>query len=447
MKKNSTDARRADDSSAARVLADAAKVVAEVLGGRSADDALLKADLSPSRSAIRAVSLGTLRWLLRFDPAVKSLLTRPDALPPALLRALLNVAVHQLEQSRNPRESTVSAAVDAARLLDLSHAAGLINAVLRRFLRERDTLLAAVDQDVAARAAHPAWLVAMLQRSWPDDVPAILAANNEHPPLTLRIDASRVSVEEYLQMLAQQEIPARAVSWLPTAVTLERAVPVSRLPGFDEGLVSVQDASAQLAARLLEAQSGQRVLDACAAPGGKTGALLELAPDAEVTAIDVDDTRLRRVADNLRRLRRQATLQCADLAGDLSWWDGRPFERILLDAPCSGTGVIRRHPDIRLLRRPTDIAAMTQVQQAILRNCWRMLAPGGRLIYATCSVLAQENSEVVKTFLTGQASAVPETPATLPGLATLRECSVGWQLLPGGEAGGDGFYYACLART
>lgn len=439
---------REETAAAARVLAEAARVVALVREGRSADDALLQADQALSRSAIRAVSLGTLRWLLRFEPAVMPLLARPAAQTPLLLRALLNVAVHQIEQSRNPRESTVSAAVDAARLLNLAHAAGLINAVLRRYLRERETLLAAVDADVAAAAAHPAWLVEMLKRSWPDDVPAILAANNEHPPLTLRVDLTRIGVDDYLGQLQGAGLAARAVTWLPTAVTLEQAVPVSRLPGFNEGLVSIQDASAQLAARLLEAQPGQRVLDACAAPGGKTGAILELVPGVDLLAIDVDGGRLQRVADNLRRLQRNAPLQVADLAGDLAWWDGRRFDRILLDAPCSGTGVIRRHPDIRLLRRPDDIAALALTQSAILRNCWRMLAPGGRLLYVTCSLLKQENDAVIAAFLAGTADAAVHRPAALPSaLASLRECPVGWQMLPGGEAGGDGFYYACLTRA
>ncbi len=439
---------REETAAAARVLAEAARVVTLVREGRSADAALLQFDQSPSRSAIRAVSLGTLRWLLRFEPAVMTLLARPAGQTPLLLRALLNVAVHQIEQSRNPRESTVSAAVDAARLLNLAHAAGLINAVLRRYLRERETLLAAVDEDVAAGAAHPAWLVEMLKRSWPDDVLAILAANNEHPPLTLRVDLTRIGIDDYLGQLQRAGLAARAVDWLPTAVTLEQAVPVSKLPGFKEGLVSIQDASAQLAARLLEAQPEQRVLDACAAPGGKTGAILELVPAVDLLAIDVDGARLQRVADNLRRLQRNAPLQVADLAGDLAWWDGRCFDRILLDAPCSGTGVIRRHPDIRLLRRADDIAALALTQSRILRNCWRMLAPGGRLLYVTCSLLQQENDAVIAAFLAGTADATAHRPAALPlAVASLRECPVGWQMLPGGEAGGDGFYYACLTRA
>ena len=438
--------RRSDD--AAQVLAAAARALADVaVAGRSADDALQTTERAAQRSAIRAVCLGSLRWYLRLEPAIVPLLTRAANETPPLLRMLLVVAVHQLEMSRNPRESTVSAAVDAARLLGLARAAGVVNAVLRRFLRERAGLLAAVDRDVAARSAHPRWLVDALAAAWPDDLEQILAADNEHPPLCLRVDRTRIGVPDYLTRLQQAGVEARSVDWLPQAVTLAQPVPVSRIPGFAEGLVSIQDAGAQLAALLLEARDGERILDACAAPGGKTGALLELAPGAAVTAVDRDAARLQRVQENLQRLRRSANLQQADLAGALAGWDRRPFDRILLDAPCSATGVLRRHPDIRLLRRATDIPQLAQQQRAILQNCWRLLRVGGRLLYVTCSLLPAENAEVVQSFLAATPDAVAAAPATLLQFQPpLRALAVGWQLLPGGAAGGDGFYYACLER-
>jgi 16S rRNA (cytosine967-C5)-methyltransferase len=437
-----------DTHAAAAVLAAAAQAVAAVLvQGRSADDALQVYEQDPQRRAIRAVTLGSLRWCLRFEAAVMPLLSRAPAETPPVLRALLVTAVHQLEQSRNPRESTVSAAVDAARLLEQPRAAGAINAVLRRYLRERETLLAGVDAKLDTRSAHPQWLVEALQRAWPEDVEAVLLANNEHPPLTLRVDSSRVSVSDYLQQLADAELEARPVSWLPGAVTIITPVPVSRIPGFATGMVSVQDASAQLAARLLAPRSGERVLDACAAPGGKTGALLELARDIQLWAVDADRARLQQVDDNLRRLGRNAQLIAADLCAAPEWWDGKPFDAILLDAPCSATGVVRRHPDIKLLRRASDIAPLVKRQQLILRNCWGMLRPGGRLLYVTCSLLPEENQQVIEAFMASEPSALEAPIAESFSQLPWRRCSVGWQMLPGGEAGGDGFYYACLARS
>ena len=432
---------------AAWVLAAASRVVAAVVhDGRSADAALAAYERDEQRRAINAVALGTLRWYLRHQPAIQSLLARDAASMQPLLGALLQVAVHQLELSRNPRESTVSAAVDAARALDLARAAGVVNAVLRRWLRERAALQPLLDRDPATSSAHPAWLAERLLAEWPEDAPAVLAANNAHPPLTLRVNPARGGVTEVLQALAAAELPARRIDWLPGCVTLERPVAVRRIPGFAEGRVSVQDASAQLAAVLLAPADGERILDACAAPGGKTGALLELAPGARVTAADVDPERLAMVDENLVRLGRQAQLVAVDLERPGDWGRDPPFDAILLDAPCSATGVIRRHPDIKLLRRESDIAPLAERQRQILVNCWQRLRPGGRLLYATCSVLAEENARVVGGFLeverTARELGLPAVAANAP----LRRCNVGWQLLPGGAADADGFYYALLAR-
>ena len=394
---------------------------------------------------MRAIALGTLRWYLRLAPAVEGLLTRPADVPGAI-RSLLTVAAHQVEYSRNPPETTVHAAVDAARLLDAPRLTGLVNAVLRRFVSERGALLAPIDASLAGRTAHPAWLAERVCAAWPGEGVRVLEANNAHPPMTLRVDLTRCTAAEYVAQLAEVSIGSHEIQWMPSAITLEHAVPVGRLPGFAEGAVSVQDAGAQLASRLLDVHPGMRVLDACAAPGGKTGHLLELlGGTGEVTAIDFDAERVELIRENLSRLGRGARLLVADASDPRSFWDGRPYERILVDAPCSSTGVIRRHPDIKLLRRAGDLPAFAATQLAVLRSTAALLAPGGRLLYSTCSILPEENERVVAALLEEVPGlAVHRLTEPAPGAIDLTE---GWQLLPGAEAGTDGFYYACLEKT
>jgi len=433
----------------APALAAAARAVDEVIRcGHTADAALAGLANGPDRAAVRAITLGTLRWYLRLAPAVDGLLKHPSGVA-SPIRALLTVAAHQIEYSRNVPEATVHAAVDAVRLLGAPGATGLANAVLRRFVAERATLLALVDAQLPARTAHPAWLVQQIAAAWPGQCPSILAANNAHPPMTVRVDASRAQARAYVAELAEAQIEAYPVKWAENAVTLNHPMAISRLPGFAEGRVSVQDAGAQLAAPLLDVRRGMRVLDACAAPGGKTGHLLELLSEGtDLTAVDIDPVRVGLIEDNLRRLKRSAHVVAADVRDPGSFWDGRPFERILVDAPCSSSGVIRRHPDIKLLRRPGDMAALAAGQLAILRAAVTMLAAGGRLLYSTCSILPAENEEVVTRLLAEQPqmrrAAMPEGPALAPGAL---DCTVGVQLLPGAEAGTDGFYYACLEKT
>jgi len=433
----------------ASALAGAAQALDAVLsGGHSADVALGAFDASDQRAAVRAITLGTIRWYLRLAPAVESLLAKPAAIS-APVRALLIVAAHQVEYSRNAPEATVHAAVDAARILKSPRATGFVNAVLRRFVRERPQLLARVDQKEPGRTAHPQWLIDRLRSAWPAQCPAILAANNAHPPMTLRLDVSRASAAQYIDRLSTSDIDSLKIQWIDSAITLTHPVSVSALPGFSEGWVSVQDAGAQLAPGLLQVGAGMRVLDACAAPGGKTGHLLEGAPPGvTVTAVDIDAARVARIDENLKRLGRTATLIVADVSKPQSFWDGRPFERILVDAPCSSTGVIRRHPDIKLLRRPGDIAPLAAGQLSILKAAASMLAPGGRLLYCTCSVLPEENETLVGRLL----EEVPAMhPARMPAAGDLapgaQDRSLGVQLMPGAEAGTDGFYYACLEKT
>jgi len=433
----------------ATTLAEAARAIAAVASaGQSSEKALAVFQSSADRAAIRAITLGSLRWYLRLAPALELLIDRPDKVTPEI-RALLIASAHQIEYSRNAPELTVHLAVDAARILGRQAVTGLVNAVLRRFVTERGVLLARSDADLAARTAYPAWLVDEIRRAWPEHVEMILEAGNHHPPLVLRVDLTRVSVPQYLAELGKVGTTARALAWAGTAVELERAVAVAALPGFKEGMVSVQDGGAQLAATLLDAGPGMRVLDACAAPGGKTGHLLEhTAGLAELVAVDIDAARCARIQENLDRLSRKATVIVGDVRHPEGFWDGRPFDRILVDAPCSSTGVIRRHPDIKLLRRRKDIANMARVQLQILRACFGLLAPNGRLLYSTCSVLPAENDEVVASFLAAEGNA---RPGPMPPLGDLppgaRKRVVGVQLLPGAEAGTDGFYYACLEKT
>ena len=437
----------------AQALAEAARAVAAVVRGRSGDEALAGSGASAQRPAVRAISLGTIRWYLRLRPAVDALLSSPATLAREV-HALLVAAAYQIEYSRDAPALVVNLAVDATRLLGQPRASAVVNAVLRRFVREREALLAAADTDLAVRTAHPAWLVAALAEAWPEHLGRILDANNVHPPMVLRLNARRRAPAEYLSDLAAAGLQGSLLDWISpgsgsAAVVLERPVPVGSLPGFKEGWASVQDAGAQLAPLLLDARPGMRVLDACAAPGSKTSHLLEAAAGPlEVTAVDIDAGRLSRIADNLQRLGLAARLVAADVRDPAAFWDGRPYERILVDAPCSSTGVIRRHPDIKLLRRAGDVAAFARTQLEILRAAFGMLAPGGRLVYATCSVLPAENEAVAGRFLQEQPQArpasMPQGEGLAPGGIAL---GVGTQLLCGGAAGSDGFYYACLEKT
>lgn len=431
-------------------LAAAARALERVLvRGSTAEQAL--ADIAPhpaNRAAARAILAGTLRAFPRLITAVDPLVQSGSRSPQPWLRALLVTAIHQIEHSRAAAAPVVNIAVDAARVLGEPKAAGLVNAVLRRFLREREDWLAAVARDPAVAAAHPSWLYDALAAAWPgaafDD---LIAANNEAPPMTLRVDLSRQTRDDAIARLAAAGHAAVA-SWWPSAIVLREPVAVESLPGFAEGELSVQDAGAQLAAALVEPASGLRILDACAAPGGKTGHLLELAPGIDLTALDVDPDRLERVAANLSRLRREARLVAADLRDPDRWWDGRPFDVVLVDAPCSGTGVIRRHPDIKLLRRRKDIDGFAKAQRELIAAAVAVLRPGGRLVYSTCSVLPGENAAVVEAALRDLPVEIgPLVPPALPRNAVAH--ANGLQLLPTPVAAGpagvtDGFHYVCL---
>ncbi len=348
------------------------------------------------------------------------------------------VALFQLRFSQQATYAVLNETVEACRALDKPHLTGLVNGVLRAAEREGEPAW----PDDSARFSHPHWMLEKLRHNWPDDWQAILDANNAQAPMTLRVNALRFSRGDYLQHLANIGIEATATRFAPYGIQLAAPVPVDRLPWFADGAVSVQDEAAQLCTTLMDLAPGHRVLDACAAPGGKTCAILESCEElAEVVAIDESPDRLPRVQENLERLDLAATLKQADAANIDQWWDGQPFDRILLDVPCSATGVIRRHPDIKLLRRESDIVPLAGIQLGLLEAMWQVLAPGGRLVYATCSVFPQENHRIIRRFLKQQDDAALIEPDVLWG----RDMETGRQLLPAPESH-DGFFYAVLEK-
>jgi 16S rRNA (cytosine967-C5)-methyltransferase len=417
----------------------AAKTIRRVLAGAALPAALAEAEASGGpRSLVRELSYGTLRFLGELRALVRLLAERP--LADASVEALLWVALYQLAHTTAPPHAVVDSAVRATVRLRRSSARGLVNAVLRQFLRRREALLASLTRDPEARFSYPSWWIARVEAQYGDRAPAILDAGNMRPPLTLRVNERRVVRNEYLRELAAVEIAATPVG--TSGVIIERPRPVGELPGFADGRVSVQDAGAQLAAPLLELRDGMRVLDACAAPGGKTTHLGELAT-LDLTALDIDEERLARVGENLARLKLEARLVAADAAERDRWWDGKPYDRILADVPCSASGVVRRHPDVKWLRRESDIAAFVAQQSRLLDALWSTLAQGGILLYATCSVFSEENAEQVETFLARHDDAVA-LPMQLPSADAL-----GGQLLPstrGAEHNHDGFFYARLTK-
>jgi 16S rRNA (cytosine967-C5)-methyltransferase len=416
----------------APALRDAARIVARVAGGRSLADEFgrfAEEGVETPRAALLDLTHGTLRRYGRVQAIVAELSRRGQ--PDALVQALLWCSLYALESGRYADYTVVDQAVRACTLLERWTAKGYVNGLLRAWLRARAAMEARIRADEEARYQHPKWWIDVVRRAYPESWEEVLAAGNAHPPMTLRVNERRTSVSDYSRRLAEAAIAAQAIG--KAALLLERPVPVERLPGFSEGEVSVQDAGAQRAAELLGLSPGQRVLDACAAPGGKSAHILERA-DVALTALDIDAARAERIARNLQRLSLGATLRTADCTRPDTWWDGVPFDRVLADVPCSASGVARRHPDLKWLRRAGDLAAFAARQATMLEALWQLLAPGGKLLYVTCSVFPQENQELVQAFLARaeRARALPLPDGERP------------QWLPGPQH--DGFYYALIQK-
>jgi len=416
----------------------AAEILGEVLNGHNLNQVLTATFQRHSQltvqqhGAVQDICYGTLRYYSQLADILDQLLSKP--LSDNKLRNLLLVALYQLQYSKSAEYAIVDYAVNGAKLIK-GAAGGLVNAVLRNYLRNRESLILAASDTEAGKYAYPQWWVDKLCDQYGSRASAILAAGNLHPPMTLRVNKQKTSAEEYLKLLAAEGLGARVQ--LPiNAITLDRPVAVERLPGFRTGMVSVQDAGAQYAASLLDVHEEMHVLDACAAPGGKAAHLLESAM-IDLSALDKDAERLQRVQANISRLNLSAKLINGDAARPSDWWDGRLYDRILADVPCSASGVIKRHPDIKWLRRPSDIASFSRQQSQILQALWPLLKKDGKLLYATCSVFDQENRQVINAFLA-------ETPNAIELPVKVDESDRG-QLLP--TIDHDGFFYALLSKT
>ena len=436
-------------STGAKVRAVSAEIVdAVVSGGQSLDTAIAQNEqrvAADDRSLLRMLCYGCLRHHWQLQSWVDQLISKPLRKRDRIINALLAVGLYQITEMRIPDHAVVSETVEAARELRRPKLAGLVNACLRRFVRE--DLIAAKIKDEQSEWNHPAWLIDRIREDWPDDWQGILRANNERAPMWLRTNSSRGNVDQYIERLHAVQIEADRLDGVEDAVRLRTPQAVENLPGFEVGDVSVQDAAAQIAARWLLRDLSGHVLDACAAPGGKSGHLLEIGGDQlTLVAVDSDESRLSGVSENLRRIGRDATIIAADASKPESWWDGVVFDGILLDAPCSASGVIRRHPDIKILRRASDLKSLASLQRILLEKLWPLLAPGGTLLYVTCSVIAAENDEVTSQFLKDHRDAIENDMLPNNNIRDLmRRKACGFQILPG-SAGLDGFYYAALQK-
>jgi len=423
--------------------ATAARVIAEVVQKKHSLNAVLNTALpllpENERSLCQQLCYGVLRWHPQLDAISQQLLSKSLKAKDADIAALLLCGLYQLRDLRIPSHAAISETVNATKTLGKQWAKGLINASLRNYQRQQEDIETKLQQTDSSLYAHPDWLIESFKQDWPDSWQAILNASNKQPPMMLRINQQKGTRQDYLARLVDAEIPANEVSVTPEGILLEKPCDVYQLPGFIQGDVSVQDGAAQQVASLLDLKPGLRILDACAAPGGKTCHILEHAPDNEVIALDIAAKRLLQIEQNTDRLHLKATLIASDAADTDNWWDGTLFDRILIDAPCSGTGVIRRHPDIKLLRRADDIASLAEQQQHLLNTLWPLLKPNGLLVYTTCSALKQENEQQIASFLQQH----PEAEEVEASTAPAQRRPFGYQRLPGDDDL-DGFYYARL---
>jgi 16S rRNA (cytosine967-C5)-methyltransferase len=419
----------------------AAKILAVILyDKKSLQDAIAIACPGPLDPFTQELCYGVLRFYFKLDFFLAELTRHP--VKDIEIKALLLVGLYQLFFLDKPDYAVVTETVDAARYLKKAWATKLVNGVLRAALRSREVLQEKDMQQLSSDFSHPDWLIEMLQRIYPEDWQAILEHSNQHAPMTLRLNLAKQSREKYLAELKAQGTDAVQTDFSPYGICLERPLPVHKLYGFSQGWVSVQDEAAQLATPLLALSAGQVVLDGCAAPGGKTSHLLEIEPALKVIAVDISDTRLKRVEENLKRLGLSAEVVCTDIKKAGSCWGNAYFDRILLDVPCSATGVIRRHPDIKLLRKRSDIAKLAEEQYQMLLSMWPLLKPGGLLLYTTCSILPEENEKVLERFLKNHVDAI-EVPIDAEWG---RGLSIGRQIFPG-ESNMDGFYFGRIKKT
>lgn len=426
-----------------RIRLQATLTIAALLKGKSLATLLPQAESRLHESEhplFRQLCYGVARHFFSLSLIRDRLLIKPLNTSEKEIQALLLIGLYQLLYTRIPEYATLSETVDATRPLKKPWAKGLVNAVLRSAQRKRDEISDWTGSREEARYEHPQWLLNRLKTAWPDHWQSLVEAGNQQGPMTLRVNARQTHREDYLKQLAEVGIVAHACPFAAHGIQLEKAVPVQALPGFYDGSVSVQDEAAQLSATLLNTQPGERILDACAAPGGKSCHLLEQTNDLTLWSLDIDSDRTTRIHENLSRLKLTAHVITGDATQPATWWDKTHFDRILLDAPCSATGVIRRNPDIKLLRQEEDITHLATLQQQIIDQMWSLLKPGGALLYATCSVMPEENSEQIKAFLEQRDDAILEPLSPKYGI----NVGYGTQLLPQ-EKGHDGFFY-CLLR-
>ncbi len=423
----------------------AAKVITTVAQQKQSLNPVLTAALTTlplsQRSLCQQLSYGVLRLYPSLQALADPLLQKKLKNKDQDIYALLLMGIYQLRELRIPPHAAISETVDAASLLNKNWAKGLLNACLRQYQRRQTELESQANNSDAGQFAHPQWLVNAIRHDWPDHWQQVLNANNQQAPMILRVNHQKTTAVEYQSLLAEKQISSHLLNECPQGLSLDKARDINDLPHFADGWVSVQDGAAQQVVSLLDLQSGMRVLDACAAPGGKTAHMLELVPDLSMLALDIDAQRLLRVTETLTRLGLNGKTVAADAADTANWWQGEHFDRILIDAPCSGSGVIRRHPDIKLLRRPEDIDPLAARQQQLLDNLWPLLKPDGILVYTTCSVFDRENAGQIQAFLQRHTDARLIEAVQPPA----RKAQYGYQRLPGDDAF-DGFYYACLQR-
>lgn len=428
------------------VRAAAAQVITQILAAKGSLSSLLpvvSAKIADNdRALLQELCFGTCRYYPQLQAYTECLLDKPLRTKDGDVQALLLLGLYQLLHTRIPDHAAIGETVEVTRHIKKPWATNLVNGVLRNFQRDSSKIIEFLAENRAFQSNHPAWMEAMISKCWPEQFEQLIAANNQHPPFSLRLNTHKISRDDYLELLRDININAKPTQHSPYGLTLEQACDPRKLPHFAEGWLSVQDEAAQLTGDLLQLSPNLRVLDACSAPGGKTGHLLELEPSLEVTALDADERRLARVRDNLTRLGVTADIVCGDGTKPDSWWNGELYDRILLDAPCSATGIIRRHPDIKVLRTPEELDKLGELQQQLLKNLWLLLKPGGILLYATCSIMPKENTRVIEAFLARNKDASCDQLDVNWGLA--QPC--GRQLLPQLD-GHDGFYYARLRKN